>query len=237
IKIEPFEEISNIQYRISNILIKSPHPLFPQWTQILDINKSQEELLKNMHPKTRYNIRLAQKKGVTVMEMSDERGFEIFSKLYFETCKRQKYFGHNLKYHQIVWDNLKEKIAHILIAFYKNQPLAAYQIWIFKDTAYYVYGGSSQQHKNLMASNLLMWEVIKFAQKKGVKEFDMWGSLPPDYSLNHPWAGFTRFKQGYGGKFVEMVGSFDLVVNKELFRFYNLAYRLRNAYFVIRRLI
>jgi lipid II:glycine glycyltransferase (peptidoglycan interpeptide bridge formation enzyme) len=232
IKIEPYEKLTNNNLTIKqfNNLKNSPHPLFPKWTQILDLSQSEEEILKNMHHKTRYNIRLAQKKGVIVKEMSNNEGFKIFSKLYFETCKRQHYFGHNLKYHQIVWQNLKEKIAHILIAFYKNEALAAYQIWIYKDIGYYVYGGSSDKYRNLMGTNLLMWEAIKMAKNKGVKKFDMWGSLPPNYLPNHPWAGFTRFKQGYGGKFVEFIGSFDLIINPFLYSLYNLAYSLRKIY-------
>lgn len=236
IKIEPYEKISNIKYQISNIknLIKSKHPLFPEWTQMLDLTKTEEELLKSFHSKTRYNIRLAQKKGVVVKEMSDDKGFEIFSKLYFETCRRQKYFGHNLKYHQIVWKNLKNKIAHILIAFYNNEPLTAYQIWIYKNTAYYVYGGSSLKYRNLMGANLLMWETIKFAKKNNAKTFDMWGSLDPNYKPNHPWAGFTRFKQGYGTKFVKMIGSYDLIINKSLYYIYSFLYLLRSLYLKIK---
>lgn len=236
IKIEPYEEKSKInppdggqKSKIFKI-INSPHPLFPNWTQILELTKSEEELLKNMHHKTRYNIRLAQKKGVVVKEISNDKGFEIFSKLYFDTCKRQHYLGHNYNYHKIVWNNLKDKIAHILIAFYNDEPLAAYQIWIYDKVGYYVYGGSSNKYRNLMGANLLMWEAIKFAKKNGAKKFDMWGSLPPDYNKNHPWAGFTRFKSGYGTKFVEFVGSFDLVINPFVYQIYNILYFLRQIY-------
>ncbi len=243
IKIEPYERMADIKDQISkkNIknhnLIKSKHPLFPSWTQILDISKSEDELLKNMHPKTRYNIRLAQKKGVKVIEMSTDEGFKIFSKLYFETCRRQKYFGHHYQYHKIVWDNLKNHIAHILIAFYKTTPLAAYELFYFKNTLYYPYGGTSVYYRNLMASNLLMWEAIRFGKKLGAKEFDMWGSLPPNYDKNHPWAGFTRFKEGYGGKFIQMIGSYDLILNEFLYRLYNLSHSLRNLYLSFVRLV
>lgn len=242
IKVEPYELISNIKYQISNIqsknqkLIESNHPLFPNWTQIIDLTKSEEELLKNMHHKTRYNIRLAQKKGVKVKEMSNEKGFEIFCKLYFDTCRRQKYFGHTPRYHQIVWDSLKNDIAHILIAFYNHIPLAAYELFYFKKIMYYPYGGTSLQHRNLMASNLLMWEAIKLGKKLGAEKFDMWGSLPPNYDESHPWAGFTRFKEGYGGKFVEMAGSYDLIINPSVYQWYSRIYTLRELYLKIRRL-
>lgn len=229
IKIEPYVLRKKLQVT-SCKLQESSHPLFPNWTIILDLTKSEEKLLKEMKPKTRYNIKLAQKKGVTVREMSNDEGFKIFSKLYFETCRRQKYFGHTPKYHQIVWDNLKNEIAHILIAFYNNIPLAAYELFYFKKIMYYPYGGTSLEHRNLMASNLLMWEAIKLGKKLGAEKFDMWGSLPPQYNKNHDWAGFTRFKEGYGGKFVEMIGSYDLVIKPFIYQMYSKLYSLRELY-------
>ncbi|KKP67549.1 MAG: FemAB family protein [Candidatus Roizmanbacteria bacterium GW2011_GWC2_35_12] len=209
--------------------VKSSHPLFPEWTQVLDLNKTEDELLKSFHSKTRYNIRLAEKKGVTVKELSNDKGFEDFAKLYFETCKRQKYLGHNYKYHKTVWDSLKKDVSHILIAYYKDAPLAAYELFYFKDVLYYVYGGTSSQNRNLMASNLLMWKAIKLGKKLGAKKFDMWGSLPHGYDQSHSWSGFTRFKEGYGTKFVKMVGSYDLIINPILYKIYNLAYKIREV--------
>jgi lipid II:glycine glycyltransferase (peptidoglycan interpeptide bridge formation enzyme) len=232
IKIEPYEEKSKIK---NKKLVLSPHPLFPYWTQIVDLTKSEDELLKSFHPKTRYNIRLAQKKGVIVKEESNEKGFKIFAKLYFDTCRRQKYFGHNYQYHQIVWETLKEKIAHILIAYYQNEPLAVYQIWVYKEVGYYPYGGSSEKFRNFMGANLLMWEAIKFSKKMGAKKFDMWGSLPPNYSPNHPWAGFTRFKKGYNGKFLQMVGSFDLIIDPFFYKLYSLIFPVRELILKIKR--
>jgi len=238
IKIEPYVEkkpSNNETMKQFNNLTISLHPLFPTWTQILDLTKSEEELLKSFHSKTRYNIRLAERKGVTVKEMSDEKGFEIFSKLYFETCKRQKYFGHTPKYHKIVWDSLKKNIAHILIAFYKDAPLSAYELFYFKNILYYPYGGTSLEYRNLMASNLLMWEAIKLGKKLRAEKFDMWGSLPPNYDVNNPWSGFTRFKEGYGTKFTEFIGSYDLVVNPLLYNIYNSTFSLREIYLKLKR--
>lgn len=211
-------------------LYESKFPLFPQWTQILDLTRSEDELLKAMHPKTRYNIKLAQKKEVYVREESNEKGFEIFSKLYFGTTKRQKYFGHNPHYHETVWKYLKNSISHILIAYHEQTPLAAYELFYFKDTLYYPYGGTSEEKRNLMASNLLMWEAIKFGKKLGAKTFDMWGSLPPDYDEKNPWSGFTKFKQGYGTTFTEMSGSYDLVIFPMIYKIYSVLYILRNIF-------
>lgn len=207
---------------------ESPHQLFPDWTQVLDISKSEDELLKNMKSKTRYNVRLAEKKGVVIKEQSDEKGFKIFSRLYFETCKRQKYFGHDLHFHQTIWNRLKNDISHILIAYYENTPLAAYELFYFNKKFYYTYGGTSSEYRNLMGANLLMWEAIKLGKTLGAESFDMWGSLPPDYDPNHPWSGFTRFKEGYGTQFMEMAGSYDLVIQPLLYPVYNVLYKARN---------
>jgi lipid II:glycine glycyltransferase (peptidoglycan interpeptide bridge formation enzyme) len=139
------------------------------------------------------------------------------------------------KYHKIIWDSLKKDIAHILIAFYDNVPLAAYELFYFKNTLYYPYGGTSLKYRNLMTSNLLMWEAIKLGKKLGAEKFDMWGSLGPNYDATDPWSGFTRFKEGYGTKFTEFIGSYDLVINKNLYHLYNLANKFREQYLKLRR--
>lgn len=232
-KFEPYEKKTiKIEQDLSS-LTKSSKPLFTPWTILLDISKSKEELNKNLKPKTRYNIKLAQKKGVIVKEESNQKGYKIFEKLYFETTKRQGYHGHDKNYHEAIWNSLKGKMSNILIAYYKNEPLSAYELFIFKNRGYYVYGASSDKYRNLMASNLLMWEALMFCKNKGCTSFDMWGSLPKNYSQNHPYAGFTRFKEGYGGDFVEMIGSFDFIVKPFIYRLYNFAYFLRKMYLKI----
>jgi len=236
IKIEPNIINSKLKLQATDYKIEeSPHPLFPSWTQILDLTKSEDELFKNLKSKTRYNVRLALKKGVDIKEESDEKGFKIFLKLYFDTCKRQKYFGHNQEYHKKIWNNLKDKIAHILIAYFNNTPIAAYELFNFNGVYYYPYGGSSDQYRNTMAANLLMWEAIKLGKKLGAKSFDLWGTLPPDYDPTDPWAGFTRFKEGYNAQFVEMIGSYDLVINKNLYWIYNFSFKLRQLYLNLKK--
>lgn len=220
---------SNFKFQISK------HPLFPEWTIVLDLNKSEEELFNNLKSKTRYNIRLAQKKAVIVKEESNEKGFEIFSKLYFETCRRQKYHGHSPHYHKIIWDTLKNNISRVLIAYYQNTPLAAYELFYFNKTFYYPYGGTSLEYRNLMSSNLLMWEAVKMGKKLGADKFDMWGSLPPNYDPAHSWAGFTRFKEGYNGKYTQMIGSYDIVINPVIYSLYNFTASVREKYLGLRR--
>ncbi len=235
VKMEPnIKKNSKFEIRNSKLL-NSPHPLFTDWTQVVDLTKSEEELLAVMKSKTRYNIKVAQKHNVTVREMTNDEGFEIFANLYFKTTARQKYHGHNKVYHKTVFDSLKDGISHILIAQLevngKIIPLSAFELFIFNDVAYYPYGGSSIEYRNVMAPNLLMWQSMLLAKSLGCRAFDMWGSLPPDYAETNlkdsDWAGFTRFKEGFGGEFVEFVGSYDLVINPVFYPIYNIAYRIR----------
>lgn len=217
IKIEPDIESSAISRQSSEInksFIRSPKPLFTKYNFVLDLTKTEEEILKNMHPKTRYNIRIAQKHNVKVEERTDDAAFADYLKLYFETTKRQGYHGHTPLYHKKAWETLvKNGMARVLVAYYNSKPLTAWMLLNFKDTLYYPYGGSSKEHPEVMANNLVAWEAIKLGKKLGLKNFDLWGALGPDANPKDPWFGFHKFKKGYGGKLVEYIGTFDLVFN------------------------
>lgn len=218
IKIEPDIEIDNAQLKIDNSFHVSLKPLFTKYNFILDLTKPEEELLKDMNQKTRYNIRVAQKHGVKVEQRTDEEAFKIYLKLYFETTKRQGYHGHNENYHRKAWEKLRaNNMARLLIAFYQNQPLTAWMLLNFQDTLYYPYGGSSKIHPEVMANNLVAWEAIKLGKKLKLKTFDMWGALGPDANPKDPWFGFHRFKQGYGGELVEYIGTYDLVFDLPIY--------------------
>ncbi len=223
IKIEP-NILSSEKGRIDPRLKVSPRPLFTRFNFLLDLTKPEDELLKNMHPKTRYNIKVAQKHGVVVEERTDEDALQIYLKLYFETTQRQGYLGHNENYHRQVWQALKgQKMARLLIAFYapprekKRLPLNAWMLVNFKDTLYYPYGGSSVEYRNVMAPVMAAWEAVKLGKRMGLKTFDLWGAADPSAGENDPYYGFTRFKAGLGGKSVEYLGSFDLVQNSLLY--------------------
>lgn len=238
------------------IIQNSFHPLFTKYTFILDLTKSEEELLKAMHPKTRYNIKLAQKHGVEVVEDNSDKAFEKYLRLTWETTTRQKFYAHNEKYHRLMWNtlgisnlkslparpagrpagrqgqisNLNRLTAHLLLAKLTSNSqlvLVTWILFVFHDTLYYPYGASSSLHRETMASNLMMWEAIRFGKKLGLKKFDMWGALGPNPNPNDPWYGFHRFKQGYGPKLVEFAGSYDLVINPMLYEGYKVADRLR----------
>lgn len=213
IKIEP-NILAKDSHKITSDFKLSPKTLFTKYNFVLDVTPSEEELLKNMHPKTRYNLRLAEKKGVKVEERVDDEAFKIYLDLYFETTRRQNYHGHDKNYHKKVWETLKkEGMVRLLIAFYNNEPITAWMLINFKDTLYYPYGGSSNKYRDVMSNNLVAWEAIRLAKKLKLKKFDMWGALSPNPNPSHPHYGFHRFKQGYGANLEEYLGTYDLILN------------------------
>ena len=143
-----------------------------------------------------------------------------------------------------MWETLKasrfdpERLqSHLLLANYKKKTLVAWILFTFKDTLYYPYGASSSEHREVMASNLLMWEAIKFGKRLGLKNFDMWGSLGPNPNPKDPWFGFHRFKEGYGPRLVEFVGSYDLVINPTNYQLLKALDKTRWAYLRLRKII
>lgn len=212
----------------------SPHPLFTKYTFQLDLKKTPDELLKKINTKTRYNIRLAQKKGVFVVEDNSSYAFNKYIQLTFETVKRQKFYAHNPKYHEMMWETLHPGMAHLMAAKYKIdgklETLVTWILFIFNNKLYYPYGASSNIHRNVMASNLMAWEAILYGKKNNCHVFDMWGALGPNPTPSNPWYGFHRFKESYGATLVELAGSFDLVINPLLYRIYNTAHIARNIF-------
>jgi lipid II:glycine glycyltransferase (peptidoglycan interpeptide bridge formation enzyme) len=216
-------------------------PLFTKYTFILDLKRSEEELLANMHQKARYNIKVAKKRNVTVVEDNTQKAFNEYLNLTEETTRRQKFFAHTLDYHKKMWEALRvqssklkvqsvdkdQLTAHLLTAKYKGKVLTAWILFVFKDTLYYPYGASSSQNREVMASNLVMWEAIRFGKKLGLAKFDMWGALGPDPDRSDPWFGFHNFKEKYGPEHVEFIGSFDLVINPLVYQLYKIADKLR----------
>lgn len=209
-------------------LVPSHHPLFTKYTFVLDLTKSEDELLAAMHPKTRYNIRVAQKHNVEVKEDNSPKAFTEYLRLTEETTSRQGFYAHNTTYHQTMWNVMREAgIAHLFTATYKDEVLSAWIVFVWGDTVYYPYGSSSRNYREVMAPTLLLWEIVKWAKRKGLKKFDLWGAMGPDPDTNDPWYGFHRFKQGFNPKLVEFVESYDLVMNKSLYFLYTVADKVR----------
>jgi len=206
----------------------SPKVAFYPFSYIVDLTKTEDELLALMHSKTRYNIKIANRHGVTFTNDSEDSSFEIYLKLLFDTTIRQGFYLHSQSYHRNLWKILKPTgIVSIFIARYQDQPLSAFMIYHHQDKLYYPYGASLDEHRQVMAPTLLMWEVIKYGRSLGLKSFDMWGSLGPDAKESEQGYGFHRFKQGYGGQLVQFVGTYDLVIEPQLYKIYNLVDKYR----------
>ncbi len=209
-------------------LVISPKVAFYPNTFKVDLTKSEEKLLSDMHSKTRYNIKIANRHGVEIKEMTSDRGFEIYLELLFDTTQRQGFYLHTQKYHRDLWQILKKTdIPHIMLASYQGKVLSAFMLFKTKDQLFYPYGASLDIHREVMAPTLLMWESIKLGQKLKCKTFDMWGCLGADAKEGDNGFGFHRFKQGFNGQAFEYVGTYDYVINSTLYKLYNLVDKYR----------
>lgn len=222
IQLEPNAQTGNVN------LPPSHHPLFTKYTFVLDLTKSEEELLKAMHPKTRYNLRVATKHGVVIKEDNSPEAFNDYLRLSEETTGRQGFYAHNALYHQTMWNIMhKAGIAHLFTATYQGKTLAAWILFAYGKTIYYPYGASSREHREVMAPTLMLWEIARWGKKNGYTSFDLWGALGPSLDPKDPWFGFHRFKQGFAPTLVEFVGSYDLIIQPLLYKVYKIADRLR----------
>ena len=227
VKFEPDVSKTEASMNFPNLVV-SPKVAFYPHTFKVDLTKTEEELLVNMHPKTRYNVRVANRYGVEVKEVTNDKGFEIYLKLLFDTTKRQGFYLHSQKYHRDLWKILKETdMPHIMLASYQGKVLSAFMLFKLKDQLFYPYGASLDINREVMAPTLMMWESIKLGQKMKCTTFDMWGCLGPDATEGENGFGFHRFKQGFNGQLFEYVGTYDYVINPTLYKLYNLVDKLR----------
>ncbi len=197
----------------------------PKNNWMLGLEKTEEELLIGMKPKTRYNINLAQRKGVTVREGTQAELIDFF-KLMLETAKRNQFKLHPQNYYLQMWDHLAPVNLKLLLAEYQGQTLAGMLLSVYGDTATYLHGGSAEKLKEAMAPYVLHWEAIRLSKKIGCKNYDF-GGIAPDGAASHAWAGITRFKKGFGGFEVTYPGAFDLVYSPIWYNVYKQGRKLK----------
>lgn len=188
-------------------------------TILIDLTQGEDELLKAMKSKTRYNVRLAARRGIKV-RVGDLADLPLFYDMYVETSGRDEFIIRPFAYYRHAWRAFIEaNLAQLLIAEYEGQPLAGLILFRFGKKAWYMYGASRDLHRNLMPNHLLQWEAIRWAKTQGCKVYDMWGAPDvPDES--DPLWGVYRFKEGFGGQFVRHIGAYDYPVSRFLYRFY-----------------
>ena len=195
-----------------------------KWRQVVDITKSEEEILSQMKQKGRYNLHLAEKKGVKISRGIDN--LKAFYSLYQETVKREGISGRTLEYFQNMVDNFKNTdYLEIYIATYQNEPVAAALVTFYDGLSSYMYGGSSRSHKEVMAPYLLHWKVMQDAKARGCSRYDLLGRSKP--GEEGKWSGVTRFKEQLGGEAVEILGSYDYINQNFPYKVFKIAEKLR----------
>jgi peptidoglycan pentaglycine glycine transferase (the first glycine) len=194
-------------------LVRS-HAYMPATTLLVDLSKGEEELMKEMHEKTRYNIRVAERHGVTVREASGPGAIEAFLKLNDETAARDGFVSQPSDYIRATYESLAAHgMARLRFAEKDGAVLAASLEVVYGDTVTYLYGASSSQARNTMAPYALHWDAIRSAKAAGKKFYDFHGVNPADASspyFKKTWEGITRFKIGWGGERVDYAGTWEL---------------------------
>jgi lipid II:glycine glycyltransferase (peptidoglycan interpeptide bridge formation enzyme) len=230
LKIEPdvWEDGSTLDELISAGFQLSSHNIQPPSTLIVDLGSSEDEILSRMKQKTRYNIRLSVRKGVSLQHSADVQGFYDLMK---DTSERNEFGVHSLEYYQKAYDLFRPvDRCELITAEYKDIMLAAIFVFIYGNRAWYFYGGSSHLHRNLMASYAVQWEAIRWARAQGCVSYDLWGV--PDAGLETLESKFAnrkdglwgvyRFKRGFGGELKRTVGALDRVYNPIVYRLYRI---------------
>jgi len=188
-------------------------------TILIDLRPGENDLLAGMKAKTRYNIRLAARRGVKV-RMGGPDDLPLFYEMYAETGKRDDFIIRPFTYYQDAWGAFIEAgLACLFLAEYEGEPLAGLIAFRFGQRAWYMYGASTEKHRNVMPNHLLQWEAIRWAKSEGCTVYDMWGA-PDVLSEDDPLWGVYRFKEGFGGQFVRHIGAYDYPVSRPLYWFY-----------------
>jgi lipid II:glycine glycyltransferase (peptidoglycan interpeptide bridge formation enzyme) len=199
-------------------------------TVLIDLHPSEEELLAQMKQKTRYNVRLAEKKGVT-LRIGTAEDFGLLYRMYAETSVRDGFVIRDEDYYKTVWSiftaNAQSPVtgsplpfAEPLIAEVNNEPVAAIFVFYFTGRAYYVYGMSRGVHREKMPAYLLQWEAMKRARAKGCNTYDLWGA-PDVFDESDSMWGVYRFKEGLGGKAVRTLGAWDFAPHPFWYNLYS----------------
>ena len=197
--------VLKLGYKIKDDAKDFKDEIQPRYVFRLDIKgKTEDEIFKNFHSKTRYNVRLAGRKGVTVKDGTKE-DLKDFHRIMIETGKRDGFMIRPLEYFEQMYDALAPEHMKVLMAYYDGKPISGVIPIMYGNKTWYLYGASSNEHRNLMPNYLLQWEMIKLAISRGDDIYDLRG-VSGVVDKNHPQYGLYRFKQGFGAEFTEFIG-------------------------------
>ena len=197
--------VEEIGYKIKDDAKDFKDEIQPRFVFRLDIKgKTEDEILAGCHQKTRYNIRLAKRKGVVVKEGTRE-DLKDFHKIMIETGSRDGFIIRSLDYFEKMYDELAPKHMKLLMAYYEDKPISGIIPIMYGNKTWYLYGASSNQHRNLMPNYLLQWEMIRQAIQNKCDIYDFRG-VSGVVDETHPQYGLYRFKKGFGAEFTEFIG-------------------------------
>jgi lipid II:glycine glycyltransferase (peptidoglycan interpeptide bridge formation enzyme) len=202
----------------------------PREFLMMDIQPTGEELLAKMKPKWRYNIRLAEKQGVTVAVAENEEDKASFIKLMSATAQRKNIIFHTEEYYKIFTEFFQGKKGELLLAKKKGIVLAGVALIYYQGTAYYIHGGSSNSGRSLMAPHLLQWKAIEMAKARGCTQYDFGGvAIQAAAPRGKDWSGITRFKQGFAPstKTTVLPGAYDIIFSPTRYGVYKALTRLK----------
>ena len=212
----------------------SSHHIQPPRTILVDLGDTEEKILARMKSKTRYNIRLAEKKGVSVRPLDE---VEPFYQLLINTADRSEFGIHTRDYYLAVFELFHPSGAcQLFIAEYQEQPLASIMVLKSGRRSWYFYGASSNLHREKMPTYLVQWEAMRWAKRQGCLSYDLWGVPDEDESVLEEnflkrqdglW-GVYRFKRGFGGEVKRSESPWDKVYNQPLYSIYKLYSRIVN---------
>ncbi|MGB4594296.1 MAG: peptidoglycan bridge formation glycyltransferase FemA/FemB family protein [Anaerolineaceae bacterium] len=188
-------------------------------TVLIDLNRSEEEILAGMKQKTRYNIRLAARKGVSVRQ-GDLSDIPMLYQMYAITAVRDNFVIRHEAYYASLWKDFFEAgMADFLIAEYDNQPIAAIVLFHFAGISRYMFGMSLEAQRDLMPNYLLQWEAIRLSKSQGCQTYDLWGA-PDVFDESDSLWGVYRFKEGFNGTTTRHIGAWDYAPRPFLYTLY-----------------
>lgn len=191
----------------------------PRRTVIIPLAESEEDLLAAMKQKTRYNIRLAAKKGVAIREGSPD-DLPMLYKMYAQTAVRDNFVIRHEEYYQKTWRGfLQADMAKILIAEVGGEPVSALILFHFNGVSRYMFGMSTDRCRELMPNHLLQWEAVRLSKALGCRTYDLWGA-PDVFDASDSMWGVYRFKQGFNGVTARHLGAWDFSSRNFLYHSY-----------------
>jgi lipid II:glycine glycyltransferase (peptidoglycan interpeptide bridge formation enzyme) len=241
IRIEPAGEdiLEFLRSGLKNIKIrKSAVDMQPRETLVVDISGGEEDLLARMKQKTRYNIRLAEKRGVHVTcntKHVTPKNIDQFLKLVKITAKRDRITAHPENYYRKMFGVIPPEILKLYVAEYEGKIIAANLVLFFGKTATYMHGASDNVHRDAMAPHLLQWRQIQDAKKAGCTMYDLGGVQSCDTKhviYNKSWEGITRFKTGFAPDMesIKFPGCYDIILKPGKYRLYRLLQKVKRIF-------